>query len=214
MNINNFCNELKNKYPNTKEVLEQIEEIRDTLNMKLEEYQIEGSPYDEGSRKAIESLGDIDSLFEELTTDVKTIYNGRAMITANIISAIIVFSIATILSILSEFLPFLYNFKPTIKSGYGMLIFAFVIVFFMEFRYILNINKVSIIKISVKEKRQTIMTSILVPAVYSIFMIILNFYQTSFKTIYFPWPIIGISNWTFAVAIYYKLIKSGKFDAK
>ena len=32
--INDYCNNLKSKYLNTKEVLEQIEEIRDTVHIK------------------------------------------------------------------------------------------------------------------------------------------------------------------------------------
>ena len=215
MSINDFCNALKNKYPNTKEVLEQIEEIRDTLYMKVEEYQEKGYKYEDASKEAITSLGDIDSLFEELTTDVKTIYKGKAMVFANIISAVVVFSVATIISILSQFIPFLYSFKPTVKFGYWQLIFAFMIVFFMRFQYIVNINKVSVIKITAKDKKQSIKTALIVSIIFSIAMIIMNFYQfQSFEIIWFPWPIIGISNWPISLSIYSKFIESNKFDAK
>ncbi|ELV05297.1 hypothetical protein H263_11105, partial [Brachyspira hampsonii 30599] len=36
MNINEFYKNIKKKYPNTKEVLEQLDEIKDMLNSKVQ----------------------------------------------------------------------------------------------------------------------------------------------------------------------------------
>ena len=49
--INDYCNNLKSKYLNTKEVLEQIEEIRDTVHIKTEEYQEKGYKYKDAEMK-------------------------------------------------------------------------------------------------------------------------------------------------------------------
>ncbi len=75
--INDYLNGIKRKYPNTQAVKEQIEELRDTLNLKCEEYIKQGQPEEEAERAAVASLGDVSPLFEEVSGNVKEVYIKR-----------------------------------------------------------------------------------------------------------------------------------------
>ena len=56
MNINEFYKNIKKKYPNTKEVLEQLDEIKDMLNSKVQHYVKNGMKYEEACSKSIDEI--------------------------------------------------------------------------------------------------------------------------------------------------------------
>ena len=85
--IDDFCNELKNKYPNTQKIREQIEELRNYLYMKSEEYINESE--EEAFKKALKSFGDVDSLLQELSKDAKIINKSKLYLFAGIIDIFI-----------------------------------------------------------------------------------------------------------------------------
>jgi len=72
-----YLNGIKKKYPSTLKVPEQIEELRDSLHIKTEEYQSRGMAYKEAAKAAIASMGDVGDLFEELSGNLRTVYVNR-----------------------------------------------------------------------------------------------------------------------------------------
>lgn len=72
--INDFLSGVKRKYPKTQAVREQIEELRDTLNLKSEEYRKLGQSEEEAEKAAVDSIGDVASLFDEVSGKVRTVY--------------------------------------------------------------------------------------------------------------------------------------------
>ncbi|MBW5381524.1 permease prefix domain 1-containing protein, partial [Brachyspira hampsonii] len=97
--IDDFCNELKNKYPNTQKIRDQIEELRNYLYMKSEEY-INDSK-EEAFKKALKSFGDVDSLLEELSKDAKIINKYRLYLFAGIIDIFIAAFLSLLLCFIS-----------------------------------------------------------------------------------------------------------------
>ncbi len=75
--INDYLNGIKKKHPNTQAVKEQIEELRDTLNLKCEEYIKQGKQEEEAETAAVASLGDVSPLFEEISGTVREVYINR-----------------------------------------------------------------------------------------------------------------------------------------
>ncbi|MDD5018008.1 MAG: permease prefix domain 1-containing protein, partial [Eubacteriales bacterium] len=75
--INDYLNKIKKEYPDTSEINEQIEELRDTLHLKTEEFQAQGLGYEDATNAAISSLGDVTGLFEKIAGNVKTVYINR-----------------------------------------------------------------------------------------------------------------------------------------
>ena len=59
MNINDFYKNIKKKYPNTKEVLEQLDEIKDMLNSEVKDYVKNGMKYEEACSKKDEYILEI-----------------------------------------------------------------------------------------------------------------------------------------------------------
>jgi hypothetical protein len=72
--INDYLKRIKRKYPGTQAVKEQIEELRDTLNLKREEYIKQGQTEEEAEEAAVASIGDVGALFEEISSNTRTVY--------------------------------------------------------------------------------------------------------------------------------------------
>lgn len=85
--ISDYLNGIQKRYPETKEVREQIEELRDTLHMKAEELQAQGQPYDQAARSAVESLGDLTPLFEQVAGNMRNVYVNRLNLKAALVCA-------------------------------------------------------------------------------------------------------------------------------
>ncbi|PPS21312.1 permease prefix domain 1-containing protein, partial [Brachyspira murdochii] len=99
--IDDFCNELKNKYPNTQKVRDQIEELRNYLYMKTEEYINNGKDEKEAFNNAVKSFGDIDTLLEELSKDAKIVNKYRLYLFSCIIDIFIVVFLSLLLCFIS-----------------------------------------------------------------------------------------------------------------
>lgn len=209
--INNYCNNLKSKYLNTKKVIEQIEEIRDTIHIKTEEYQEKGYKYQDAAKEAIKSLGDVTSLFEELTTATKLVYQDRLVLLSNISSTLIVSFLTLIMWILSITVAHFYSISKTAPTGILLTAFSFIVVWAVKFNEMRHLNKKVVVEINNKEKYKDIRNSIIGIIIIAITAIIMNIY-TSISSIWFVWAIIGVSNWLITTLIYYKLLNSTKFD--
>ncbi|WP_157153698.1 permease prefix domain 1-containing protein [Brachyspira murdochii] len=99
--IDDFCNELKNKYPNTQKVRDQIEEFRNYLYMKTEEYINNGKDEKEAFNNAVKSFGDIDTLLEELSKDAKIINKYKLYLFSGIIDIFIMVFLSLLLCFIS-----------------------------------------------------------------------------------------------------------------
>jgi len=212
--INDYCNNLLSKYLNTKEVLEQIEEIRDTIHIKTEEYQEKGYKYNDAANEAIKSLDDIETILEELTTGTKLVYQGRLILFSNILSTLIVSLLAFIMWILSITLPPLYSISETAPIGVFLTGFSFIVVWSVKFNEMRHLNKKVVMEINSKEKYKDIRNSIIGLIIITITAVIINFFTSTFRDIWFVWATIGVSNWFICTFIYYKGLNGSKFDIK
>ena len=106
MNINEFYKNIKKKYPNTKEVLEQLDEIKDMLNSKVQHYVKNGMKYEEACSKSIDELGNIDEVFEDISKDAKVVHNLYIKILTSLISSFSTALLAVILGLIVDNLGF------------------------------------------------------------------------------------------------------------
>jgi hypothetical protein len=72
--INDYLSGIRKQYPDTQEVREQIEELRDTLHLKTEEYQAMGRTYSEAVQEAIASMGDLTPLLDQVSGNTRSVY--------------------------------------------------------------------------------------------------------------------------------------------
>ena len=206
-NISSFCNSLKNKYPNTNSVLEQIEEIRDTLHIKTEEYQSGGVPYNEAVNKAIESLGDLDDLFESLSKNETLIYFRYALIIANIISGTIV---GIIMFLYGKFLGLSFS-----ELKISAIIFFFILLSILAFIVFYNFSEL---------KKPTLLTNyynlfkknlIISLSIWGFYSTAVLFAEYKFGIIFYSaFGVIGFFNWPLSVVATWALIKSKIFNFK
>ena len=210
--INDYCNNLKSKYLNTKEVLEQIEEIRDTVHIKTEEYQEKGYKYKDAANEAIASLGDIESVLESLITNTKLVYKGRLILFSNLLSTLIISLLALIMWVLSINIESLYSISKTASIGIFLIAFSLIVVFSVKFNEMKDLNKKVVVEISRTEKYKDIRNSIIGFIIITTASIIINVYRGD--DIWFVWAMIGVLNWFICTFIYYKFLNSTKFDAK
>lgn len=211
--INNFCEELKKKYPNTKEVLEQIEELRDTLHLKVDENQSKGLKYEEAVKEAIDSLENIDELFENMITNTKTIYIEKLKAASISLSLIITLSITIIIAILSYYIKILSGIRLTFSEGFIGLGVSFLVLSIVYISGFVNFkNKKEAVKLNYLDYVKELRFSIICCTLISVLVIIINFI-TSIEYIWFVWPIIGLLNWPLALIFHYLFFKKNIFDA-
>jgi len=205
--ISSFCNSLKDKYPNTKEILEQIEELRDTLHIKTEEYQNDNTPYDEAVDKAIESLGNLEGLFTSLSKSETLVYFRYALITANIISG-------TIIGIIM----FLYARSLSLdvfEMRTALVIFSFILLSILSFMVFYNFSELKkpiILTSYYKTYKKQMIISLSIWFLYSLASLFSEYYSSSIK--YTIFGVIGFLNWPLSVIITRLILKSKKFNLK
>jgi hypothetical protein len=88
--IDSYIKQTAKKYPHTKEVAEQLEEIRDTLHIKTEEFQAQGQGYEEAAQAAIDSIGDISALMSDVAGESRSVYISRLLVHVSVIAMITV----------------------------------------------------------------------------------------------------------------------------
>lgn len=103
--IDSYIKQTAKKYPHTREVAEQLEEIRDTLHIKTEEFQAQGLGYDQAAQAAIDSLGDISALMSDVAGESRMVYTNRMFMHLSLISMAIV-SVELVVNFLFMTLPY------------------------------------------------------------------------------------------------------------
>ncbi len=205
--IDSYCESLKKSYKNSDAVLEQIEEIRDILTLKTEEHIEKGVDFEKSVELAIESLGDVDVLFTELTVTKKLVYWNRLTLIATVITTAIV---ALVLFLVGVFLPLEKTF---IWGIFGNLC-ALISIFVAQLGNFIHPNKKKLIKLDYKEVKHDIKHSFIGYAILSVTMVVLNAFFPSYEYIWFVYPMVGVLFWPIVVLIEYGFLKGSKFDAK
>lgn len=214
--IDSYLRYIKNKYLNTKEVLEQIEELRDSLNIKVEDYQSEGLKYEEAVENAIKLEEGIEELFESLTTETKVVYLGRIYLFSQAICGSVILIISFILLILPKYSDSFTLFDINIAwFGFSLIINWVIASIIMLIILVLFtvIPKTCVVKYSYTVYRRNSIYSFIGFLVISIIIFMVN--MAIDKT--FMWSIwfsLGVLNVPLIVFTIYHLFKRKMFDVK
>ena len=88
--IDSYIQRTAKKYPRTKEVSEQLEEIRDTLHIKAEEFQAQGLSDEEAAQAAVDSVGDLSGLMGGVAGERRNIFVNRLYLHLSVYTMLIV----------------------------------------------------------------------------------------------------------------------------
>lgn len=214
--IDNYLKRIKNKYPNTASVLEQIEELRDSLNIKVEEYQSMGSSYEDSVESAIKSEEGIEELFESLTTETKVVYLGRIYLCSQALSGSVMLIISFILVIIPKYSDSFTLFDNNVALfGFTLILNWVVISILMTIPLILFtvIPKTRVVKYSYTTYKRNLCCSVIGFLVISIIVFIVNIVidKTFMWSIWFS---LGMLNVPLIVFTMYHLFNGKIFDVK
>jgi hypothetical protein len=213
--INDYLNGIQKRYPATQEVREQIEELRDTLHMKAEELQAQGVSYDEASKRAVNELGDVTPLLDQVAGNMRSVYisrfaRGNAIADSCVILGTYLFGWLVFLLFTNhqgnEFiLPFL-TLTGLFIVGLGI----WPLVAHLNYRK--QPDKVDIVTMNFRRHMKIALFSwlgiTLVLAIVNISMM-----NAGYSGAWLMWPIIGIANWPLNICLYHRQLVGGRYDA-
>lgn len=207
--IDDFCNELKNKYPNTQKIRDQIEELRNYLYMKSEEYIDESE--DEAFKKALKSFGDVDSLLEELSKDAKIINKSKLYLFAGIIDIFIAAFLSLLLCFISlknnNILFFSYINNSLIPSIF-FIVSGIIVIFLTTVIQFINMRNIyETFEYTYNDYKINLKYSIIGFLIISIAVFIFNMFFTPHH-IWFVFVIIYFLSWPLTVFFFYRFFKN------
>lgn len=187
------------------------------LNSKVKDYVKNGMKYEEACTKAIESLGNIDEVFEDISKDAKIVYNVYIKILTALISS---FSTAFLVFILGLIIENVSIFNETTKIGYKLtmpyfylMLFIYIVIYSL-WNFSDNI-KPKIRKYSYDIYKINLKNSIIAVIIYSAVMLVINIVTIKYNHyLWFTWAFIGILNWTISIIADYYLFRSKIFEYK
>ena len=207
--IDDFCNELKNKYPNTQKIRDQIEELRNYLYMKSEEYIDESE--DEAFKKALKSFGDVDSLLEELSKDAKIINKSKLYLFAGIIDIFIVAFLSLLLCFISlknnniSFFSFINN---SLVPSIFFIVSGIIVIFLTTVIQFINMRNIyETFEYTYNDYKINLKYSIIGFLIISIAVFIFNMFFTPHH-IWFVFVIIYFLSWPLTVFFFYRFFKN------
>ncbi len=213
--INDYLSGIKKQYPDTEEVREQIEELRDTLHLKTEEYQSMGRTYNDAVKEAIASMGDLTPLLDQVSGNTRSVYVNRLKRDDAWYCALIIFA-----EFLLGWLGFLL-----LANRAGVVYLALFIL--TAFALLIAISIWPLIAhVTCKREpakadtiqmpyRKLIRTALIVWGGISALLFILNIATWHNSWILWAiWPILGIANWPLNIWLYHRLLVSGRYDAE
>ncbi len=208
--INDYLSKLKRHYPNTQAVQEQLEELRDTLHIKTEEYQSQGLNYNNAAKAAIDSLGDVTPLLEEVAGNVKNVYvnklnKNNALFCTLIILGLfllgwLVFLVVSGMSVASN--PFPYSLLAILLS-----LSVWPAIAWIQFRK--DPKKINVIEMPY---RKLLKMAFFGWGSISLILFLINII-TSTTVIWFMWPMIGVATWPLNIILYHRQLMGGRYDA-
>ena len=207
--IDDFCNELKNKYPNTQKIRDQIEELRNYLYMKSEEYIDESE--EEAFKKALKSFGDADSLLEELSKDTKIINKSKLYLFAGIIDIFIVAFLSLLLCFISlknNNISFFSYVNNSLIPSIFFIISAIISIFLLIVIQFINMRNIyETVEYTYNDYKINLKYSIIGFLIVSIAVFIFNMFFTP-HYIWFVFVIIYFLSWPLTVFLFYQFFKN------
>ncbi|WIH83285.1 permease prefix domain 1-containing protein [Brachyspira pilosicoli] len=207
--IDDFCNELKNKYPNTQKIRDQIEELRNYLYMKSEEYIDESE--DEAFKKALKSFGDVDSLLEELSKDAKIINKSKLYLFAGIIDIFIAAFLSLLLCFISlknNNISFFSYINNSLIPSIFFIVSGIIVIFLTTIIQFINMRNIyETFEYTYNDYKINLKYSIIGFLIISIAVFIFNMFFTPHH-IWFVFVIIYFLSWPLTVFFFYRFFKN------
>ena len=207
--IDDFCNELKNKYPNTQKIREQIEELRNYLYMKSEEYIDESE--EEAFKKALKSFGDVDSLLQELSKDAKIINKSKLYLFAGIIDIFIAAFLSLLLCFISlknNNISFFSYVNNSLIPSIFFIVSGIIVIFLTTVIQFINMRNIyETIEYTYNDYKINLKYSIIGFLIISIAVFIFNMFFTP-HYIWFVFVIIYFLSWPLTVFLFYQFFKN------
>ena len=207
--IDDFCNELKNKYPNTQKIRDQIEELRNYLYMKSEEYIDESE--DEAFKKALKSFGDVDSLLEELSKDAKIINKSKLYLFAGIIDIFIAAFLSLLLCFISlknNNISFFSYINNSLVPSIFFIVSGIIVIFLTTIIQFINMRNIyETVEYTYNDYKINLKYSIIGFLIVSIAVFIFNMFFTPHH-IWFVFVIIYFLSWPLTVFFFYRFFKN------
>ena len=207
--IDDFCNELKNKYPNTQKIRDQIEELRNYLYMKSEEYIDESE--EEAFKKALKSFGDVDSLLEELSKDTKIINKSKLYLFAGIIDIFIVAFLSLLLCFISlknNNISFFSYINNSLIPSIFFIVSGIIVIFLTTVIQFINMRNIyETFEYTYNDYKINLKYSIIGFLIISIAVFIFNMFFTPHH-IWFVFVIIYFLSWPLTVFFFYRFFKN------
>lgn len=207
--IDDFCNELKNKYPNTQKIRDQIEELRNYLYMKSEEYIDESE--DDAFKKALKSFGDVDSLLEELSKDAKIINKSKLYLFAGIIDIFIVAFLSLLLCFISlknNNISFFSYINNSLIPSIFFIVSGIIVIFLTTVIQFINMRNIyETFEYTYNDYKINLKYSIIGFLIISIAVFIFNMFFTPHH-IWFVFVIIYFLSWPLTVFFFYRFFKN------
>ncbi|SUW09300.1 Uncharacterised protein [Brachyspira pilosicoli] len=207
--IDDFCNELKNKYPNTQKIRDQIEELRNYLYMKSEEY-IDESEND-AFKKALKSFGDVDSLLEELSKDAKVINKSKLYLFAGIIDIFITAFLSLLLCFISlknNNISFFSYINNSLIPSIFFIVSGIIVIFLTTIIQFINMRNIyETFEYTYNDYKINLKYSIIGFLIISIAVFIFNMFFTPHH-IWFVFVIIYFLSWPLTVFLFYRFFKN------
>ena len=207
--IDDFCNELKNKYPNTQKIRDQIEELRNYLYMKSEEYIDESE--EEAFKKALKSFGDVDLLLEELSKDTKVINKSKLYLFAGIIDIFIVAFLSLLLCFISlknNNISFFSYINNSLVPSIFFIVSGIIVIFLTTIIQFINMRNIyETFEYTYNDYKINLKYSIIGFLIISIAVFIFNMFFTPHH-IWFVFVIIYFLSWPLTVFFFYRFFKN------
>ncbi|WIH85517.1 permease prefix domain 1-containing protein [Brachyspira pilosicoli] len=207
--IDDFCNELKNKYPNTQKIRDQIEELRNYLYMKSEEYIDESE--DDAFKKALKSFGDVDSLLEELSKDAKVINKSKLYLFAGIIDIFIAAFLSLLLCFISlknNNISFFSYINNSLIPSIFFIVSGIIVIFLTTIIQFINMRNIyETFEYTYNDYKINLKYSIIGFLIISIAVFIFNMFFTPHH-IWFVFVIIYFLSWPLTVFLFYRFFKN------
>ena len=207
--IDDFCNELKNKYPNTQKIRDQIEELRNYLYMKSEEY-INDSE-EEAFEKALKSFGDVDSLLEELSKDTKIVNKYRLYLFVGIIDIVVVAFLSLLLCFISlknNNISFFSYINNSLIASIFFIISGIISIFLLIVIQFINMRNIyETVEYTYSDYKINLKYSIIGFVIISIAVFIFNMFFSPHH-IWFVFVIIYFLSWPLTVFLFYQFFKN------
>ncbi|MEI0621243.1 permease prefix domain 1-containing protein [Brachyspira pilosicoli] len=207
--IDDFCNELKNKYPNTQKIRDQIEELRNYLYMKSEEYIDESE--DDAFKKALKSFGDVDSLLEELSKDAKIINKSKLYLFAGIIDIFIAAFLSLLLCFISlknNNISFFSYINNSLIPSIFFIVSGIIVIFLTTVIQFINMRNIyETFEYTYNDYKINLKYSIIGFLIISIAVFIFNMFFTPHH-IWFVFVIIYFLSWPLTVFFFYRFFKN------